>query len=75
MCEITQHILIASAIEDLLYVLLKYLGYILLYKIFVCNIKYRLINMCCKLCGSEQTCSTEQLASVVGVANDVIMEV
>jgi len=42
---------------------------------FVCNIKYRLIDMCCTLFGREQTCCTEQLASVVGVANDVIMEV
>ena len=75
MCEITWHILIASTIEDLSYVLLSYLGYILLYEIFVCNVKYRLIDMCCTLLGREQTCSTEQLASIVGVANDVIMEV
>jgi len=75
MCEITRHILITSAIEDLSYVLLKYFGYILLYKIFVCNIKYRLIDMCCTLFGREQTCCTEQLASVDAVASDVIMEV
>lgn len=74
MCEITRHILMTSTTEDLPYVLLKYLGYILLYKIFVCNIKYRLIDMCCTLFGREQTCCTEQLASVIGVANDVIMD-
>jgi len=31
--------------------------------------------MCCTLFGREQTCCTEQLASVDAVASDVIMEV
>lgn len=65
MCEITRHILITSSIKDLPYVLLKYLGCVLLYKIFVCNIKYGLIYMCCTLFGREQTCCTEHLAGLL----------